>query len=550
MKADTQAKPTKLDGQPGRDFDFDVVVIGAGFAGIYMLYRLRGMGLSARLYEAGDGVGGTWYWNRYPGAACDVASLEYSYSFSEELQQEWKWSHRYAKQPEILAYINHVTDRFDLRRDMQFKTRMTSTVFAEGKRRWQIATDCGDRVSAQFCVMATGCLSAPKPIEYPGPESFKGNVYHTAYWPHERVDFSGQRVGVVGTGSSGIQCIPLIAEEAAHLHVFQRTPNFSVPARNCPMDPDYERSIKANYAELRRRERESDFGFMLVEPNTKSTFEVTPEERQREYEHRWEAGGLSYYTSFVDLMVNREANETVAEFVRTKIREKVRDPALAELLCPKGYPFGAKRVCTDTNYYETFNRDNVTLVDLRKSPIKKFTAKGLQVGDTEYELDSVVFATGFDAMTGALLNIDIRGRGGRLLKQKWAEGPRTYLGLMTEGFPNLFITTGPGSPSVLYNMVLGNEQHVDWIANCIEHLRKQDRAAIEPAVEAEQAWGEHVNEVANQTLFPLADSWYLGANVPGKPRVILPYLGGFRAYSQKCNEVVSKGYEGFALTAR
>jgi cyclohexanone monooxygenase len=548
MKAETQAKPTKLDGQSGGDFD--VLVIGAGFAGIYMLYRLRGMGLSARLYEAGDGVGGTWYWNRYPGAACDIASLEYSYSFSEELQQEWKWSHRYAKQPEILAYINHVTDRFDLRRDMQFKTRVTSAMFDEGTRRWQIATDCGDWARAQFCVMATGCLSAPKPIEYPGPESFKGNLYHTACWPHERVDFSGQRVGVVGTGSSGIQCIPLIAEEAAHLHVFQRTPNFSVPARNCPMDPDYERLIKANYAELRRRERDSDFGFMLVEPNTKSTFEVTREERQREYEYRWEAGGLSYYTSFVDLMVNREANETVAEFVRAKIREKVRDPAVAELLCPKGYPFGAKRVCTDTNYYETFSRDNVTLVDLRKSPIKKFAAKGLQVGDTEYELDSVVFATGFDAMTGALLNVDIRGRGGRPLKQKWAEGPRTYLGLMTEGFPNLFITTGPGSPSVLYNMVPGNEQHVDWIANCIEHLRKQDRAAIEPTVDAEQTWSQHVTEVGNQTLFPLADSWYLGANVPGKPRVILPYLGGFRAYSQKCNEVAAKGYEGFAITTR
>jgi cyclohexanone monooxygenase len=548
MKAEVQAKLTKVDGRQGRDFD--VVVIGAGFAGIYMLYRLRGMGVSARLYEAGDGVGGTWYWNRYPGAACDIESLEYSYSFSEELQQEWKWSHRFAKQPEILAYINHVADRFDLRRDIQLKTRVTSAVFDEGKQRWQIATDCRDRVSAQFCVMATGCLSAPKPIEYPGAQSFKGKLYHTAHWPHEHVDFRGQRVGVVGTGSSGIQCIPLIAEEAAHLYVFQRTPNFSVPAHNGPMDPDYERSVKANYAELRRRERDSDFGFLLVEPNTKSTFEVTPEERRREYEYRWGAGGLYYYTSFVDLMVNREANETVAEFVRAKIREKVHDPAVAELLCPKGYPFGAKRVCTDTNYYETFNRDNVTLVDVRKLPIKEFTAKGLEVGDIEYELDSVVFATGFDAMTGALLRIDIRGRGGTTLKQKWANGPCTYLGLMTAGFPNLFITTGPGSPSVLYNMVPGNEQHVEWIANCIAYLRKEGRAAIEPTLEAEQAWGEHVNEVGNRTLFPLADSWYLGANVPGKPRVILPYLGGFLAYSQKCDEVAAKGYEGFAVTAR
>ena len=527
---------------------FDVVVIGAGFAGIYMLHRLRGMGLSARLYEAGDGVGGTWYWNRYPGAACDIESVEYSYSFSDELQQEWQWSTRFAAQPEILAYINHVTDRFDLRRDMQFGTRVTSATFDETAHRWKIATDRGDSVSAQFCVMATGCLSAPKPVEYPGLESFKGKVYHTAYWPKERVDFSGQRVGVIGTGSSGIQCIPLIAKEAATLHVFQRTPNFSVPARNQPMDPDYERSMKARYAELRNKERHSDWGIVAgLDPQTKGAFEVTPEEREREYELRWKTGGLYFYGSFTDLLINREANDTLAEYARKKIREKVSDPVVAEQLCPKDYPFGAKRLCADTDYFETFNRDNVTLVDVKTTPIEKFTAKGLQVGNTEYEVDTLVFATGFDAMTGALLGIDIRGRGGKPLREKWAGGPRTYLGLMTEGFPNLFITTGPGSPSVLYNMVLGNEYHVDWIADCIEHLRKTDRECIEATAPAEDAWSQHVTDIGHMTLFPLANSWYLGANVPGKPRVILPYLGGFKAYSQKCGEVVAKGYEGFAL---
>ncbi|MBL6751056.1 MAG: NAD(P)/FAD-dependent oxidoreductase [Nevskia sp.] len=533
----------------GARTEYDVVVIGAGFAGIYMLHRLRGMGLSARLYEAGDGAGGTWYWNRYPGAACDIESLEYSYSFSEELQQEWKWSTRFARQPEILAYINHVVDRFELRRDMQFNTRVTAAVFDEAAQRWRVSTDQGERISAQFCVMATGCLSAPKPIEYPGAQDFGGRIFHTAHWPKEPVDFSGQRVGVVGTGSSAIQCIPLIAEQAAHLHVFQRTPNFSVPAGNRPMDPDYERSVKARYAALRHKEFHSDAGIVaMLDPQTQSALQATPEERQREYETRWQAGGLYFYGSYVDLLVNREVNEELAEFARRKIRQKVRDPQVAELLCPKGYPFGAKRICADTGYFETFNRDNVSLVDIRKTPIRGLTRKGLQVGDTEYPLDCVIFATGFDAMTGALLNIDIRGRGGRTLRQKWAEGPRTYLGLMTEGFPNLFITTGPGSPSVLFNMVLGNEYHVNWITDCIAYLRSHGRGAIDATAGAEQDWCAHVNAVGEQTLFPQANSWYLGDNVPGKPRVILPYLGGFRAYSQKCEESAARDYEGFALS--
>ncbi|MBL6752168.1 MAG: NAD(P)/FAD-dependent oxidoreductase [Nevskia sp.] len=529
--------------------EFDAVVIGAGFAGLYMLHRLRQMGLSARCYESGTGVGGTWYWNRYPGAACDVESVLYSYSFSKELEQEWNWSERYARQPEILRYANYVTDRFDLRKDIQFRTRVTSAAFDEASGRWQIRTDQGDRVSATYCVMATGCLSAPKNVDIPGLEKYQGHKYFTAYWPHEGVDFSGQRVGVIGTGSSGIQSIPVIAQQAKHLYVYQRTPNYSIPARNGPMTPEQQSKVKANYEEIRRRQYNDFIGLVGgIEPvptNKNSALAATPEEREREYEYRWNLGGLYFYTSYADLFDNRQANETVAEFVRKKIREKVRDPAVAELLCPKDYPFGTKRLCADSGYYETFNRDNVTLVDIKSKPVETFTAKGLIVDGKEYELDSIVFATGFDAMTGALFNIDIRGRGGIALKDKWAAGPYTYLGLMTAGFPNMFITTGPGSPSVLYNMIIGNEQHVEWIADSIDYLRKRNRRTIEPTAEAEKSWVAHVNEVGEGTLFVKTNSWYVGANVPGKPRVILPYLGGFDVYCKKCKEVVENGYEGF-----
>lgn len=541
-----QAMPAPND---ATEQTYDAVIVGAGFAGLYMLHRLRGMGLRARVYEAGDGVGGTWFWNRYPGAACDIESLEYSYSFSEALQQEWTWSTRFARQPEILAYINHVADRFELRRDIQLSTRVTQALFDESRSRWQIATDRGDRISARFCVMATGCLSAPKPIEYPGASAFQGRILHTAYWPKEPVDFSGQCVGIVGTGSSGIQCIPIIAEQARHLTVFQRTPNFSVPAGNRPMDPDYQRKVKANYAALRAKEHDSDVGICaLLDPESRKAMDMTPEEREQEYERRWEAGGLYFYCSYVDLMRDPVANETVAEFARRKIRQKINDPAVAELLVPSGYPFGAKRLCADTGYYETYNRDNVKLVDLRTTPIRGITPKGLQVGETEHELDVIIFATGFDAMTGALLNIDIRGRGNRKLSEHWSTGPRSYLGLMTAGFPNLFITTGPGSPSVLYNMVLGNEYHVDWIARAIVDLERSGCASIETTVEAESDWSTLVNDIGHQTLFTQANSWYLGCNVPGKPRAVLPYLGGFRSYRDRCEEVVARGYEGFALS--
>lgn len=528
--------------------DFDVAIVGAGFAGVYALHRLRGLGYKCRVFEAGETAGGTWYWNRYPGAACDIESLEYSYSFSQDLEQEWSWSERFARQPEILAYINHVVDRFDLARDIQFSTRVESAYFDETSALWSLTTDRGELFTARYCIMATGCLSAPKPVEYPGLEAFTGDVYHTAYWPNEPVDFSGKRVGIIGTGSSAIQSIPIIAEQAASLHVFQRTPNFSVPAGNRPMDPEFEREIKSNYGALRRKERNSVLGIdMMLPQELRTAAEVSDEERHAEYERRWEAGGLYFYTSFTDLLSDPQSNATLAEFAREKIRAKVKDPAVADLLCPKDHPFGTKRICADTNYFETYNRPNVHLVDVKSQPIVEFTKAGLRTGAGEFELDTIVFATGFDAMTGALLRIDIRGRDGRELSDAWAAGPRTYLGLMVAGFPNLFITTGPGSPSVLYNMVLGNEFHVEWISDCIEHLRREVLDVVEAQPSAEEEWVQHVNDVGNQTLFPQANSWYLGANVPGKPRMIMPYLGGFPEYKRRCNEAASRGYEGFLL---
>jgi cyclohexanone monooxygenase len=532
----------------GEAVQVDAVIVGAGFAGLYMLHRLRALGFSARVYEAASGVGGTWYWNRYPGARCDVESLEYSYTFSAELDREWCWTERYASQPEILRYLNHVADRFDLRRDIQFETRVTSAVFDETKNAWNVETSRGERVSATYCIMATGCLSAAKKPEFAGLETFRGKWYQTSHWPHEGVDFTGQRVAVIGTGSSAIQAIPVIAEQASRLFVFQRTPNFSVPARNGPINPEVMEDWNANRARYRHKARTSAFPILTVDMADRSALAASPEEHRRAYEERWQRGGVCLAGTFSDLIVNQEANDTAAEFVRSKIREIVRDPAVAERLAPKDYPFGTKRLCVDTDYYATYNRDNVTLIDLRSTPIELITPQGLKTSDASYELDSIVFATGFDAMTGALANIDIRGRAGVALKDKWSAGPRTYLGIMTAGFPNLFTITGPGSPSVLANMVLAIEQHADWIADCLAHLRQQQLANIEATEEAENEWVAHVNEVANYTLYPRANSWYVGANVPGKPRVFMPYIGGFGVYSDKCNEVAAKGYAGFAMS--
>jgi cyclohexanone monooxygenase len=531
---------------PARMTEFDAVAVGAGFAGLYMLYRLRELGLSARVYEMGDGVGGTWYWNRYPGARCDVESMQYSYSFSEELQQEWVWTERYPSQAEILRYINHVADRFGLRSDIQLNTRVTAAQYDEAADRWQVETDRGERVRAKFLIMATGCLSAARLPDIKGLETFKGKWYHTGDWPHERVDFAGQRVGVIGTGSSGIQAIPVIAADAQHLYVFQRTPNFSIPAHNQPLPSERQQEWKQNYAEHRRRARETRSG-ILYDYGQRSALEVSEEDRQREFEARWARGGANFTHAFNDIFFKREANDTAAEFVRAKIRSIVSDPNAAETLCPYNHPIGTKRICVDTDYYATFNRENVSLVDLRKSPIEEMTPTGLWTRDAQYELDSIVFATGYDAVTGALLRIDIRGRAERRLAEKWADGPRAYLGLMMAGFPNLFVITGPGSPSVLTNVIVSIEQHVDWIARCLRSMREHKNDVIEPTQHAEHHWVEHVNEVAEKTLFPSANSWYMGANVPGKPRVFLPYVGGLGKYTQICEEVAAENYRGFTL---
>ncbi|NUR91930.1 MAG: NAD(P)/FAD-dependent oxidoreductase [Nonomuraea sp.] len=503
----------------------DVIIIGAGFAGLYMLHRVRGLGMSALLYEAGDGVGGTWYWNRYPGARCDVQSLEYAFSFDEELQREWSWSERYAAQPEILAYLEHVADRYGLRSDIEFGTRVTRAVYGEGG--WSVETETGARAAAPYLVAAVGCLaSAPRAPELPG---YGGQVVHTGRWPREGVELAGKRVAVIGTGSSGIQAIPVIAREAAHVTVYQRTPNFSVPAHNGPAEPEYERWFKDNHRELRERKRATHSG-LLTAPNPDSALSVPEDVRLGEYEARWARGGIAFLGAFGDLMVDEAANATAAGFVRDKIRATVTDPAVADLLTPRDHPIGSKRICVDTGYYATYNRDDVTLV---AGPPERLDA------------DVVVCATGFDAMTGPLLNLDIRGKGGLSLREKWHAGPRAYLGLVSAGFPNLFMITGPGSPSVLSNMIVSIEQHVDWIADC---LRDLEGRTIDADPIAEDAWVAHVGEVAGFTLFPRANSWYMGANIPGKPRVFLPYVGGVDVYRAKCDQVAADGYEGFTLT--
>jgi cyclohexanone monooxygenase len=532
----------------GQKAEYDAIVVGAGFAGLYMLHRLRNLGLSVRVFEAGDGVGGTWYWNRYPGARVDIESQEYCYSFSDELSDEWRWSERYAAQPELLAYLNHVTDRFDLRGDIQLSTRVESTVFDEARSRWVVRTDRGQTLSARFCIMATGVLSVPKEPDFAGAGRFNGPTYHTGRWPHEGVDFTGQSVAVIGTGSSAIQSIPQIAAQAKQVHVFQRTPNFSVPAHNGPLDPRVVEDWKANRVQYRQKAREGGFAIYQVDPQEGLTLDASEDERRAAYEDRWDRGGFSLLGAFSDLILDKRANDTAAEFVREKIRGIVKDPAVAEKLAPKSFPIGAKRMCVDTGYYQTFNRDNVHLIALDEEPIEAITPAGVRTSKAEYAVDSVVYAIGFDAMTGALGKIDIRGRGGLALKDEWAHGPRTLLGLMMAGFPNLFIVTGPGSPSVLCNMAVAIEQHVEWISDCIGWLRDRQMGAIEAGAEAQDAWVAHVNEVADTTVYPLANSWYLGANVPGKPRVFMPYIGGFPAYQQVCAEVAAKGYEGFRLT--
>ncbi len=527
---------------------YDVVVVGAGFAGMYMLHRLRGLGFSARVYEQGSGVGGTWYWNRYPGARCDVESMQYSYSFSEELQQEWDWSERYAPQPEILRYANHVADRFNLRSDIQFDTRVDAAAFDETKKLWSVTTSDGKTVTARFVVLATGCLSNARKPDIKGLDRFKGQVYHTGHWPHGQVDFTGLRVGVIGTGSSGIQSIPVIAEQASHVTVFQRTANFSIPARNAKLTDEERAWFRANYPEIRRVEREVARNGIYTDLPDRGALDDGDNERRAKYEARWQRGGLTFMSAYNNLALEQAANDTAANFVREKIAEIVEDPETARLLQPNSHPIGSKRICVDTDYFATFNRPNVTLVDIKSHPIEEITENAVRTMAGEYQLDALVLATGFDAMTGSVAKIEIRGRDGLTLNRKWAEGPRTYLGLMSTGFPNLFIITGPGSPSVLSNMIVSIEQHVDWISDCLGYMRARELDTMEASREAEDKWVAHVNDVAHTTLYPQANSWYMGANIPGKPRIFMPYVGGVGAYRQICNEVAAKGYEGFAMT--
>jgi cation diffusion facilitator CzcD-associated flavoprotein CzcO len=527
---------------------FDAIIVGAGFSGLYQLHVLRDrLGLAVRVLEAADGIGGTWYWNRYPGARCDSESYYYSYSFSHELEQEWEWTERYPEQPEIMRYLNHVADRFDLRRDIQLGAKVTSARFDAAAGRWLVQTAAGERFSAQFLITAVGCLSTANIPAIPGRDSFAGISAHTGHWPHGGADFAGKRVGLIGTGSTGIQAAPVIAAAAAHLTVFQRTANYSVPARNGPMDAAQQREIKANYAEIRRKSRESSNGHPF-DFSPLGALDVPPEERQARYQAAWDRGGLRFRAVFKDILTSKEANDTASEFIRAKIREIVHDPAVAAMLTPTDHPFAAKRPPIDTAYFETFNRANVTLVDLKATPIQEITPAGVRTSVAEYPLDIIVYATGFDAMTGPLLALDITGEGGLTLREHWAAGPRTYLGLQTPGFPNLFTITGPGSPSVLTNMPTAIEQHADWIAGCIAHMRANGLRRVAATPDATEAWVAHVNEAAAATLLPMASSsWYLGANVPGKPRVFMPYAGGMARYAAHCAQVAAEGYRGFAF---
>jgi cation diffusion facilitator CzcD-associated flavoprotein CzcO len=527
---------------------YDAIVIGAGFAGMYQLLQLRDtLGLSVRVLEAGSGVGGTWYWNRYPGARCDSESHSYMYYFSKELVQEWEWTERYPQQPEILRYLNHVADRFDLRRDIQFDTRISEAHYHDSDDLWHVRTESGETFVARWLITAVGCLSAANIPRIPGLEDFRGAWYHTGQWPHEGVDFTGKRVGVIGTGSTGIQAIPVIAEQAAHLTVFQRTANYSIPARNGPLTPEFKQYAKARADDIRYVMNTNANGhpFRVAD---RSALSVGEDERRALYEAAWAKGGLEFRAVFRDLLQDRAANDTAAEFIRGKILEIVRDPGKARILSDIDHPFASKRPPVDSGYFETFNRDNVELVNLRATPIERITPAGIRTAAGEHELDIIVFATGFDAMTGSLLKMDIRGRGGRSLREDWSAGPRTYLGLQVPGYPNLFTITGPGSPSVLCNLPPQIEQHVDWITACIRHMHEQGIARIEPTEEAAGRWQLEVEAAAKATL--LADvkhSWYLGANVPGKPRAFMPYAGGFGRYRDRCDEVARTGYPGFRL---
>jgi cation diffusion facilitator CzcD-associated flavoprotein CzcO len=530
---------------------FDAIIIGAGFSGLYQLHKLRDdLGLDVRVLEKGDGIGGTWHWNRYPGARCDSESYYYCYSFNREIEQEWEWTERYPEHPEIRRYLHFVADRLDLMRDIQLSTTVTGAAFDGATNLWTVETQAGERFEARFLITAVGCLSTANVPTFKGLESFKGAWHHTGAWPHQGVDFAGKRVGQIGTGSTGIQAAPVIAAQAAHLTVFQRTANYSIPARNGPMTAQDQRQIKQSYPEIWRKARAGTNGHPFDMPNRKA-LSVPDDEREAIYEQAWQRGGLRFRASFSDVLADMAANETASDFIRRKIAQVVRDPVVAERLTPRDHGFATKRPPIDSDYFETFNRENVLLVDLKSEPIIEITERGVRTSERDHELDIIVFATGFDALTGPLIALNIHGENGLPLKQAWSGGPRTYLGLQTPGFPNLFTITGPGSPSVLCNMPIAIEQHVDWVTDCIRHMREQGLERIEAAPDAAEKWVAHVNEAANATLLPMAaSSWYLGANVPGKPRVFMPYAGGFARYAGICDDVADHGYRGFVLSRR
>ena len=523
----------------------DAIVVGAGFAGIYMLHRLRQQGLNAKVIEAGTGVGGTWYWNRYPGARCDIPSMQYSYQFSEELQQEWEWSEKYATQGEILKYAEHVAERFGLNDGIQFNTKVAAAKYLEDRGIWQLSLSSGETLEARFVVMATGCLSKPNYPNIKGLNECSVPVYHTGAWPHEGVDFTGLNVGIIGTGSSAIQSSPIIAKQANSLTIFQRTPNYSIPAYNEALDEDYVQELKSRYKEYRAENWQRGFGADF-DDGDQSAFEVSDDERRAEYEKRWAKGGLAFLAVYNDLVFDMKANDTAREFFKEKISQRVNDPELAEKLVPVT-PIGCKRLCVDSDYYEIYNQDHVKLVDLKQTPITEIKSNIVVTTADEYKVDAIILATGFDAMTGAITNVDIQGEDGKKLQDKWAPGPKAYLGLATAGFPNLFIVTGPGSPSVLSNMLPSIEQHVEWISDCIEYMNDNQHVAIRVDQQAEEEWVSHVNEVAQTSVYPGCNSWYMGANVEGKTRVFMPYLG-VPPYVEKCNQVVAAGYEGFVLS--
>ncbi|QLD89460.1 NAD(P)/FAD-dependent oxidoreductase [Natronomonas salina] len=528
----------------------DAVVVGAGFSGLYMLHRLREQGLSVRVYEKADDVGGTWYWNRYPGARCDSESHIYCYSFDDELLESWEWSERYPEQPEILEYLRFAADHLDLRRDIEFETAVTEAAYDDDTATWTIGTDDGERVTSRFFISAVGCLSEPFRPDFDGLERFEGEWYHTARWPHDGVDLDGERVGVVGTGSTGIQLIPEVADRAGHLTVFQRTPNYAVPARNRPLDDEEYAEIRENYDEIWTKARNSRLG-MPFDTEENSARTLDDDEIEALLEKRWQQGGFRFLHTFQPghVLSDADTNETISEFIRSKIRERVDDPETAETLAPTDHPYGSKRPPMDYGgYYETYNRDDVRLVDVDANPITEFTPDGVRTADDHYDLDVFVFATGFDAMTGALLAFDVTGRDGLSLAEKWADGPKTYLGLGVHGFPNMFTITGPQSPSVLTNMPMSIEQHVEWIADCIAYMDERGYRTIEPTEESESQWVSQTNMLADNMLFSEAESWYRGENVPGKPNIFTPFPGGLEMYRDICDRVAEDDYDGFELT--